>query len=341
MNIPIRNLYYLLVYAWNALDEADLVDVSEQPETRIVDLFAAVLNAGVKHLLRRGLDRGYVARREDIAGVRGKLELSATIKADLLRRCRTVCEFDELTHNILHNQILRTTLRQLLQLRSLPEPLRDELAGADRRLHEIDTIPLSRQTFRSVQLHRNNRFYRFLLHVCRLVQNCLLVDEETGEVQFRDFYREPRRMRSLFERFLRNFYKREQRQFRVKRDRIRWNTGAFDAMGLLPEMLTDLSLVSAKRKIVIDAKFYCETLQTYHGKASVRSGHLYQLFAYLRNLAPRGGVNECAEGILLYPKVDQDINVSYVIQGHPFRIATLDLAQPWRDIHNRLLDLLH
>jgi 5-methylcytosine-specific restriction enzyme subunit McrC len=93
-----------------------------------------------------------------------------------------------------------------LGLRSLPEMLRQEMANTDRRLHEIDVVPLSRRTFRSVHLNRNNRFYRFLLQICRLVHDCMLVNEKTGEVQFRDFARDNHRMRALFERFLRNLY---------------------------------------------------------------------------------------------------------------------------------------
>ena len=89
--------------------------------------------------------------------------------------------------------------------------------GTDRRLHGISVVRLSRRVFRTVQLHRNNRFYRFLLGICRLIHDSLLVDEVTGEVQFRDFVRDDRRMRLLFKRFLRNFYRREQADFAVER----------------------------------------------------------------------------------------------------------------------------
>jgi 5-methylcytosine-specific restriction enzyme subunit McrC len=344
MKISIQNLYYLLLYAWDALEERDLIDVSEETETSIADLFAGVLNEGIHRLLRQGIDRGYISHREEIPGVRGKLDISATVKGDLLHRCRTVCEFDELTPNILQNQILRTTLRRLMRVPGLDPTLCEKLAGTDRRLREIDTMPLSIRSFQSIQLHRNNRFYRFLLNVCRVVHSCMLINEQTGEVRFRDFLRNPHRMRSLFERFLRNFYKRHLQEFDVKRERIRWKISGDDPMALLPEMVTDISLISKTRtrKIVIDAKFYGKTLQTHphHGKVSLRSGHLYQMFAYLRNLATRGGVNEFAEGILLYPKAERDLDVSYVIHGHPIRIVTLDLNQPWPDIHNRLLGLI-
>ena len=116
MSIPIRNLYYLLLYAYDALDESDVADAGSLPETRIADLFAHVLDSGVNHLLRRGLDRGYVSHRDAIPGVRGRIDLSATVKANTMARARAVCEFDEFTADVTHNRILRATSPRLVPL---------------------------------------------------------------------------------------------------------------------------------------------------------------------------------------------------------------------------------
>jgi len=56
--IPIQNLYYLLCYAWNRLDEAELVNVGREDILTPQDLFAKVLIAGANRLLKKGLDRG-------------------------------------------------------------------------------------------------------------------------------------------------------------------------------------------------------------------------------------------------------------------------------------------
>ena len=74
MEIPIANIYYLLCYAWEALEEKDtLADVGALDSTDLLGLFARVLTNGTRRLLRRGLDRGYLPREGEIAGVRGKL----------------------------------------------------------------------------------------------------------------------------------------------------------------------------------------------------------------------------------------------------------------------------
>ena len=93
--IPIQNIYYLLLYAWNNLDEGELTDVSKLESAELVDLFASVLNSGIKHLLRRGLDQNYILHQEAIAGVRGRINIGVTTRRMLLQHGRAYCEFDE------------------------------------------------------------------------------------------------------------------------------------------------------------------------------------------------------------------------------------------------------
>jgi 5-methylcytosine-specific restriction enzyme subunit McrC len=337
MSIPIRNLYYLLLYAYDALDEAGVVEAGELPETRLGDLFAHVLDGGVNHLLRRGLDRGYVPHRDAIPGVRGRIDVSATVKASTLTRGRAVCEFDEFTADVTHNRILRATALRLLRLRDLDPTLHDRVAKVYRRLDGVSDVALSPRLFRSVQLYSSNRFYRYLLAVCRMVHDHLLADEATGEVRFRDFERDERGMRRLFERFIRTFYRREQSEFRVGTRRVLW--AATGETTLLPTMQTDVTLCRPGRRIVIETKYTANQLREHFGARSIRSEHLYQLFAYLLNLArSRPGCR--VEGVLLYPRASAGPDFRCELHGHPLRVTTINLGQDWRGIQSDLLALV-
>ena len=66
----------------------------------------------------------------------------------------------------------------------------------------------------------------------------------------------------LFEDFVRNFYNQEQGEFKVKREDIKWDAIALgnSNLSLLPKMQTDIILISSNRKIVMDTKFYKQTL---------------------------------------------------------------------------------
>jgi 5-methylcytosine-specific restriction enzyme subunit McrC len=159
---------------------------------------------------------------------------------------------------------------------------------------------------------------------------------------FRNFFRDERRMRGLFERFIRNLLRREQRSFRVEAEQLRWEltTGSAADLAFLPRMRTDVTLRRPGQTLVIDAKFYREPLQQHHGRWTVRSGHLYQLFTYLRNLAVQGQPSSEVEGMLLYPQANRVLDLAFEIHGHRVRVCTINLKEPWPQIHNALLALL-
>ena len=137
MNIPIENLYYLLIYAWNMLEEADQVDVDVAGSTDLLDLLARVLNGGVEHLVRRGLDRAYVARSEEIPGIRGRLLISQSVAKLSFPQGRAWCQFDDLSHDVLHNQIVKSTLGRLLKASDLDKELRKQLRANFDRLGDV------------------------------------------------------------------------------------------------------------------------------------------------------------------------------------------------------------
>ena len=108
--IPIANVYYLLCYAWDWAQERDTTRLSEIGGLSYSqDLLGKVLAGGVNHLIRRGIDRGYVDTREDLAGIRGKLVASETAQRALRARGRATCDFEELSLDILPNRILRSS----------------------------------------------------------------------------------------------------------------------------------------------------------------------------------------------------------------------------------------
>ena len=340
MTIPIQNIYFLLCYAWDSLEEGQVVSVSPEKCKTLAELFARVLDGGVTHLLKRGLDRGYITEEEDTSSLRGKFDVSVTIKRNLLRQSRVHCVIDSLSYDVTHNRIIKATLRSLVRCKDLDRSLRDRLLRLYRRLHEVGDIDLTAKAFGSVQLHRNNAYYGFLLQVCRLIHDNLLINEDTGDSRFRDFLRNEKQMAALFEKFVRNFYRHEQSTFRVKSEKFGWQEveATQGDLQFLPGMRTDVSLDSSTRKIVIDTKYYAKCLQSYFDNETIHSENLYQLFAYLKNL--QFGDTRQIEGILLYPTVGKSLSLRYCIQGHTMRIVTVDLNANWQDIRQRLLGLL-
>lgn len=346
MTIPVQNVYYLLCYAWNRLDEGEMVDVSTLGSNQILDLLAGVLASGTSLLIRRGLDRGYQERQEDLQTIRGRIQFNESLNRCLFPQARANCSYDELQYDVLHNQILKTTIHKLIQTAALDESIRQRLVGIHGRIPEVQEIALSRQSFRKLRLHRNNAFYRFLMNICELLLDSLLVDEDTGKYRFRDFLRDERKMARLFEKFVLNFYRLEQSDFKPTSHKIQWDAQPVSDertsdLDYLPEMETDITLRSPEKTIVIDTKYYSETLvRKYGGSSKVHAGNLYQLNAYLMNLETRPGPDAQASGMLLYPDTSSAVDVRFEIRGHDVSIRTINLAQPWPQIHEDLLRLV-
>lgn len=343
MHIPIENIYYLLCYAWNKLEEKDRVSVAIDDKTSLLDLFAKILINGTKILLKRGIDKSYIANSEEIVGVKGKIEVSQTLKRNLLFKQRTVCTFDDFSANLLSNQILVSTLVTLIKTKGLDPALKNELSSLSRMLVGIDQIEIRSSLFGKVRLNRNNRFYGFILNVCQIVHESILPSEEEGKFQFSDFTRDEGKMNQLFEAFIRNFYRIEQQEYTsVKKEAIKWlfiDTD-LESYQYLPQMETDISLENEREKIIIDAKYYRETMTVNYDKERIKSANLYQLFSYLLNQHDGTMKTSKATGILLYPTIEKDYNLNYNYQEHQIKIRTVNLNTNWNNISQRLKEIV-
>lgn len=344
MTIPVENVYYLLCYAWEEFQYDDVVDVESVERNELADLFARVLIDGVNHLVRRGLDRGYRSESREIAGVRGQIQFGRSINEMLFQQGKARCRVDELTRDVLHNRLVKATIQRLGAERRLDPELRLELGGTLRHFRQVkDLNRLSPLMFHRVELHRNNRFYRFLLDVCELIVRNLLVTEEAGETQFRNFLEDDAQMSRIFEKFVRNFYAREHDQFRATSNRLSWQArGSERDLAMLPSMITDITLRGEDRLVVIDTKYYRKAMRSgwRDDEGRVRSSHLYQLYAYLNAYDRRGAGERQIEGMLLYPAVDRRLRLEYEIDGFRVQVCTVDLAQQWRDIEGELMELV-
>lgn len=342
MAIPVRNIYYLLSYAWDRLDESGRVSVTVDDRTELLDLFAKILINATRILLKRGIDKNYVEKRFEISGIKGKLEMTETVKRSSLQKSRTFCTFDEYSANVLLNQILVSTLWRLFRTNGLDLELRAQIKSLLGKLGGIDRIHLRPSHFRSVRIDRNNKFYGFVIDVCRLVHENTLPSEEEGRFEFTDFTRDESKMNRLFEKFVFNFYRIEQDDFKVRVEQIGWDfeAGNEEDLRYLPAMYTDISLENEDRKIIIDTKFYKETLSKNYEAKKVHSSNLYQVFSYLINQRGEDKRNQATTGILLYPTIDTELDLEYIYKNHLIGIKTVNLNAPWKAIEARLREIV-
>lgn len=341
-SIPVANIYYLLCYAWNEFAPRQMDHYAAEDFSDTLGLFSRQLIVGVRALHRQGLETGYVPVEESTSTPRGRILMAPSIRTMTAQPRRVYCAFDELSADIPSNQILKATLSRLLGEEAFELPIRRELRQSIALLANVRNIRLDARVFHEVRVHQNNRLYSFLLTICRFIFECMEAQDRPGEYRFREVDQDEKRMRRIFEKFVRNFFARRQGTFKVKSERMNWMATAEDGsdLGLLPTMNTDVSLRSPGRTIIIECKYTAALYQNRFLEDKLKSHHLYQLSAYLRNVENNREADRRAEGILLYPTVGRSLNQSFQLHGHRVSVRTLDLNQPWTMIEQQMLSLI-
>ena len=356
--IPIQNMYYILCYAWGMGEMRGKVNVGVERCDSIANLLVHVLLNATNDLLKRGLSQGYTVFGTELDGIKGKINIGETLKLGRYRQGRMYCNYDELSSDILVNQILYSTLRDALKIRGLSEHNESRLLTTVRRMPLMKRIQLSDSVFKSVRLHSNNTYYQFAINICRLLHQSMLPNESlVGKWDFMDLMDDERAMNRIFEKFLMNFYKQECREDYpdVGRSHIRFQLtpygmtfakGSDEAYRLLPVMETDVTLYNprTKKKIILDAKYYKETLVSRYGEGGkIRREHLSQILAYVMNQENAATPHtKDTKGILVYPTIDTELDVSYVYKdtNHVIRVCTVNLNQDWQMIEQRLKEII-
>jgi len=334
--IKIKNIYYMLAYAYQSLKEDGYDTIASEEFENIHDLLASILVLGISSQIKRGLNRDYELQIESLSCLRGKIDVSSSIKQNTLTRRKMVCNFDVFSENTTMNQILKTTSMLLIHCSEVNVVRRKALKKL--MLYFADVAPIEPYciNWHSLNFHRNNATYKLLMSICSLVLKGMLLTTESGEYKLAK-YLDEQTMHRLYEKFVLGYYRREYPQFSVSASHIDWNIDD-DVIDFLPQMKTDIMLTYNHRTIIIDTKYYSHSLQKnpQFDKYSIISGNLYQIFTYVKN-KDRYGTGKVS-GVLLYAKTDEEITPDndYSMSGNRISVKTLDLNSDWMEIKGQL-----
>ncbi len=336
--IPIQNIYYMLSYAYDVLKQGGNISLSNEEFANIYDLFGKILVNSLNLLIKRGFNREYVCTSDELSALRGKINIADTLRRQSFINGKLSCEFDELTSNVLLNQIIRTSICSLINYKKLDKKIKEQLIYINSYFKEIEVLRLGKEHFSRIRYHRNNNFYKLIIDICELLFDETIVSSQKGETIFKDFVRD-NRMAALYEKFILNFYKKELTSVRVYSPIFEWKKDSdFEHIGVdfLPVMRTDIVLENKKKQLIIDAKYYTNALQIRNvGEAKkLIAANLYQIYAYINNSTFNGE----KAGLLIYPTVDTEFDFVYSIQGKKIYVKTLNLKAEWDRIYMQLME---
>jgi len=157
-----------------------------------------------------------------------------------------------------------------------------------------------------------------------------------GLLKMKDFSDE--HMSRLYEKFILEYYRKHHPELHPRAAQIEWNINKdISCDDILPIMQTDVVLHFPSRTLIIDAKYYEQTLQQHHGKKTIHSANIYQIQSYILNADLNHDGN--VDGMLLYAKTQEQLVPDGSVtlnDGNVIHFKTLDLNQKFDKIEEQL-----
>lgn len=97
--IPVQNIYYMLSYAFQILNEQGYRKIAAEKFHNTTELCAEIIIVAVNRQIKNGIEKEYVPRLDDVVTVRGKINISESIKKQVILRKQLTCEYDEFSVN--------------------------------------------------------------------------------------------------------------------------------------------------------------------------------------------------------------------------------------------------
>lgn len=326
-------------YAFTVLKEDKYKNLATEDFENSTELYAAILIQGLSNQVKRGLHHEYIEQEDALSTIRGKINVTRSIKdLDIVNK-RLHCSFDEYLSNNYMNQIIKTALTLLLKS-DIPKKRKKEIKRLILYFQQVDTLNYRKINW-NLRFTSNNRTYKMLISICNLIIEGLIQTTREGNKQFMDFVDE-QRMSRLYEKFILEYYKKEFPEISVSASQIHWIVDD-GITTMLPLMKSDIVLSYKNEYLIIDAKYYGRTVQNHYNTPKIHSGNLYQIFTYVKNLDanPKTKAKKVS-GMLLYAKTDEDITPDNVFQmsGNQISVTTLDLSGDFSSIEEKLNQII-
>lgn len=345
--IPVRNLWYMLLYAFDQAAYLGSWQAEVESAPSLDALLATLLTRLVRQRLRIGLGRGYRHHEELRRGLKGRVDFSESIRRLAFEHGQAYCHFHDYSIDVPKNQIIRTALARLVHAGEMgpdqgqARSIRQQLRQMVRELDGVSEVEVTPAMIRRQPLGRNEQDYRLMLAICELITRRLMPTQQAGHSMQVALNRDAMILHDVYERFVANFLRTHLVGWSVRpQARLSWHETKTSPY--LPGMQADIVLEHRQsgRLVVLDTKFTRKSLQRNRfGKAMFNSDHLYQMYAYLRSQEHLSEPHRAAEGILLYPTVQDTVSETVELQGHQIRFESIDLRLNWQGIHASLLTM--
>ncbi len=338
--IPVKNIYYMLSYAFKTLRESGYRSIEAEDFDNVAELCSEILFKGVSSQIKQGLYKEYIPVIEKTSSLKGKIDFTASQKKNTMINAQMICSYDDFSTNSYLNQIIKTTIMYLIRSDISPKRKKN-LKKIIIFFSDVDEIDINSINWK-IRFTRNNKTYEMLISICELVINGLLQSQKDGTYKIMD-YLDEQHMHRLYEKFILEFYRKERKDLSANPIQIPWALDD-DYDDMLPTMQTDITLSKDDKVLIIDAKYYSHSTISQYNTQNLISGNLYQIYTYVKNEAEKvKEEDKTVEGMLLYAKTDDEIaldNKKYSMSGNIIMVHSLDLNRNFSHIARQLNNIV-
>ena len=319
-------LIHMLAAAYDLdLATGEAIRLGSQKHT-ILEILIGLFCDRLNDALRDGMPRRYVAKEDDLAVLRGRLDVQRQFTTLAFSPQKMACRFEELTADIPLNQVIKAAIRRLARVSSSvvnQRRLRElELIYAD-----ISPVPVRALRWDAIVLDRTNHRWRALRDLARLL---LQGDYQTTSRGHAMGFSLLFPMNDLFEVYVARMLEKALKGTDLTvRAQDRRHYCLVDPAGsrrfqVRPDIVVHRG---SQTVMVIDTKWKRISDRIEDPKQGVAQAEVYQMLAYSR-------LYDCSRIMLLYPH-HAGLNSHgetgrYRIAGceHELLTATVDISAP-------------
>ncbi|MDF7641047.1 hypothetical protein PT279_05515 [Bifidobacterium sp. ESL0784] len=334
-NVVIKNIYYMMTYAFKALRLNDYRRLATEDFDHIDDLLAAILAIAIGAQRRRGFEREYLPIHENLHTVRGHIDMTATARLQMAGYNGLACVYDDFSEDTYKNRVLKTTALLLIGRKDVDAVRKTDLKRCLIAMRDVGEVDIHRVDWARLRFHRNNASYVLLMNVCQMVIERELFNQDEGNWSMQ--YRSKRKLSKLYEKFVLEYYRVHHPELSASAKTV--NRQAQGNIEFLPRLLTDVTLSRGRRELIIDAKCYGHILDVHYGKPIYAPKHINQIQSYV--LHEVFDNDKLVDGMLLYAKVGNEDghNETWSELEHHFSVRTMDLNRDFDAIAADLDDI--
>lgn len=319
-------LIHMLAAAYDLdLSVGEAVHLGSQKHT-ILEVLIGLFCNRLNDALREGMPRRYVGQEDDLAVLRGRLDVQRQFTTLAFSPQKMACRFEELTPDIPLNQVFKAAIGRLAHVSRAPENQR-RLRELGLIYSDITPVPIGALRWDAIILDRTNHRWRALRDLARLLLQ--------GDYQTTSHGRSPGfsllfPMNDLFEIYVARMLEKALKGTSLSvRAQDRRHYCLVDQAGSRRfQVRPDIVVYSGSEPVmVIDTKWKRISDRIEDPKQGVGQADVYQMMAYSR-------LYGCPRVMLLYPHHaglnSRGETGRYNIAGcdHQLVTATVDISAP-------------